>query len=468
VHQLAQYILFRCEFAVSITGDQGLAVQVFRSQTGRGKVRTRMWCTHTYFVAMLLRIGTQSSACSERCTCFNAALRCTVTSCEQDLQPSDILKAELIAALPPSEDSAAFAARWQDMEAALGRAELQSFLLDAAQLAAPPSSSSSVFLRAASGGSEFAALSSFTDALRKTPHALAQFGTVYLPRALDAFRIVTGAEAYSSSPAGGGSATQHRSSPTASTASVDADVNFALSALNLNAAQEWVPLAMRMVMLHGGNASALCQLLRAAERVAAYLTMCVPRSKTRADRYRAALEELSSIAADGGAVALLPPPSLRLSAEKVAAMRAVIVDPHLYQKKKCAQLVLRRLDMAMHDTPSCAVRSFDSVTVEHVLPQEPEARSEWLKHFDEAERLELTHALGNLVLLSGRKNSKAARLDFAEKKTKYFRDSDGGYSVPNFKLTQTVMAEERWTPDVVRRRQHELVKTLCGWKGWAL
>jgi hypothetical protein len=38
VHQLAQYILFRCEFAVSITSDQGLAVQVFRSQTGRGKV----------------------------------------------------------------------------------------------------------------------------------------------------------------------------------------------------------------------------------------------------------------------------------------------------------------------------------------------------------------------------------------------------------------------------------------------
>jgi hypothetical protein len=43
VEQLAQYILLRCEFAVSVTADQQLAVQVFRAQTGRGKVRM---CCH--------------------------------------------------------------------------------------------------------------------------------------------------------------------------------------------------------------------------------------------------------------------------------------------------------------------------------------------------------------------------------------------------------------------------------------
>lgn len=89
VLQLARYILFRCEFAVSTTSDQSLAVQVFRSQTGRGK----------------------------------------------DLQPSDILKAELVAALPEAECDG-FAARWQAMEETLGREELQTFLVDLAQLAA--------------------------------------------------------------------------------------------------------------------------------------------------------------------------------------------------------------------------------------------------------------------------------------------------------------------------------------------
>jgi hypothetical protein len=263
----------------------------------------------------------------------------------------------------------------------------------------------------------------------KTPQALAQFGTVHLPRALAAFLTVTGAEVYSSGAAGA-----------SSTASVDADINFALAALNLNTTQEWLPLAMRMVMLYGANAPALCQLLRAVERVAAYLTMCVPRSKTRSDRYRAALEELGSIAAVGGVAASLLPPSLRLSADEAAAMRLVIEDADLYQKKKCFQLVVRRLDMAMHDAPSPPC--FDGATVDHVLPQEPEARSQWLKDFDEGARAELTHSLGNLVLLLGRKNSKAARFDFAEK---YFRDSDGAYSMPNFKVTQTVMGEERWT-----------------------
>lgn len=42
VEQLAKYIIRRCEFAVSVTTDQQLAVQVFRSQTGRGRVRARL------------------------------------------------------------------------------------------------------------------------------------------------------------------------------------------------------------------------------------------------------------------------------------------------------------------------------------------------------------------------------------------------------------------------------------------
>jgi hypothetical protein len=61
VHQLAQYILFRCEFAVSITSDQGLAVQVFRSQTGRGKV-----CAGSASLTHSVRLGV---ACKPSCLC---------------------------------------------------------------------------------------------------------------------------------------------------------------------------------------------------------------------------------------------------------------------------------------------------------------------------------------------------------------------------------------------------------------
>jgi Protein of unknown function (DUF1524) len=43
----------------------------------------------------------------------------------------------------------------------------------------------------------------------------------------------------------------------------------------------------------------------------------------------------------------------------------------------------------------------DTTTVEHVLPQNPEAGSEWMKWFpDVAQRAGLVHTLGNLALLT--------------------------------------------------------------------
>jgi len=48
-----------------------------------------------------------------------------------------------------------------------------------------------------------------------------------------------------------------------------------------------------------------------------------------------------------------------------------------------------------------------TITVEHILPRNPPENSEWVKLFTEEERDEWTDKLGNLVLLSRRKNSRA-------------------------------------------------------------
>lgn len=57
-----------------------------------------------------------------------------------------------------------------------------------------------------------------------------------------------------------------------------------------------------------------------------------------------------------------------------------------------------------------------TITVEHILPQNPPEDSEWIKNFKEEQRKEWTNKLGNLVLLSKRKNSQAKNYDFSEKK----------------------------------------------------
>lgn len=82
-----------------------------------------------------------------------------------------------------------------------------------------------------------------------------------------------------------------------------------------------------------------------------------------------------------------------------------------------------------------------------------------MMHFPEDEERDAwVHRLGNLVLLSRRKNSAARNYDFETKKTRYFVSR--GKASP-FALTSQVLHEEEWTPDVLEARQRDLLGRLC-------
>lgn len=59
-------------------------------------------------------------------------------------------------------------------------------------------------------------------------------------------------------------------------------------------------------------------------------------------------------------------------------------------------------------------------SIEHILPRNPSADSQWVKDFSAVEREEWTNKLGNLVLISRRKNTSQGNRDYVEKKEKYF------------------------------------------------
>lgn len=67
------------------------------------------------------------------------------------------------------------------------------------------------------------------------------------------------------------------------------------------------------------------------------------------------------------------------------------------------------------------------------------------------------------MLLNRNKNSQAQNYDFTTKKQKYFGPAAG---VTGFALTTTVVAEPVWTPELLERRQTELIELLV--KEWAL
>ena len=97
------------------------------------------------------------------------------------------------------------------------------------------------------------------------------------------------------------------------------------------------------------------------------------------------------------------------------------------------------------------------ISVEHVLPQNPPSGSQWLEWFPSPEvRLNCVNRLGNLALLTRKKNSAASNNSFDVKKNTYFK-KDG---VSAFPLTTQVINEAVWNSTVIDKRQTILMARL--------
>ncbi|MBU0995945.1 MAG: DUF262 domain-containing HNH endonuclease family protein [Proteobacteria bacterium] len=87
--------------------------------------------------------------------------------------------------------------------------------------------------------------------------------------------------------------------------------------------------------------------------------------------------------------------------------------------RRFTRYLLLKLDFLYHDDSH--KMSIETLSVEHILPQNPAPESQWKKDFTDDDRSEWTDRLGNLVLISTRKNTSQGRLDYADKKTRYFQ-----------------------------------------------
>ena len=124
--------------------------------------------------------------------------------------------------------------------------------------------------------------------------------------------------------------------------------------------------------------------------------------------------------------------------------------------RRFARYILRKVDYLLQGPLHQEKRvSYNQMSVEHILPQTPKSNSRWLKDFTAVERETWTHKLGNLVLISRRKNSGQGRLDFAEKKTKYFKDS-----IESFPNSIRIMQRPKWTITELKENHTQLIAKL--------
>lgn len=329
-----------------------------------------------------------------------------------DLSPADILKAEIIGALPADRQDG-YTTQWENIEEVLGRerfAELFGHIR-------------MIHRKQKMQGTLIAEFRAFVPTARDPARFIDNELTPYA----DAYEEITDRafESYAHADA----------------------INRQLVHLSRLDNFDWQPPAIEVIARRRGEPDFILRFLCDLERLAYGLFLMRSDPSERIRRYG---KLLGAIQAGEDLFADASP--LQLDGAEKRAVRSSL-DGDIYTVTRIRLPLLLRLDEMLSD--GGAVYNSPIVSVEHVLPQNPAAGSRWLADFPaEADREQWVHKLANLVLLTRRKNSQAGNLDFADKKKKYFTSKGG---VANFALTSQVLSEPSWTPATLADRQKNLI-----------
>jgi hypothetical protein len=340
-----------------------------------------------------------------------------------DLLPCDILKSDIIGNIPEArrED---YTEKWEDAEDDLGREAFNDLFRHIRM----------IYQKAKAKTTELEAFRAHVLTKETDPQRLVD--DVLVPFA-EAFEIVANSTYESSQDASG--------------------VNNMLNWLRRIDNLDWIPPAMLFMRLHRREVETLERFYRSLERLAASMFIRRTGVNDRIERYAEVIQAIE----DGVDLWAKDSPLMLAETEKRDTLNALngdIYDAH----KPVRTYVMLRLDSFLSD--QAAVYNQNILTVEHVLPQTVAEDSKWAKWWPELEgRWEWLNRIGNLVLLSRRKNAQASNLDFDDKKGKYFQSRAG---VSSFAITTQVLAQDEWTPEIVETRQSELLEKFC--EGWDL
>jgi Protein of unknown function DUF262/Protein of unknown function (DUF1524) len=228
-------------------------------------------------------------------------------------------------------------------------------------------------------------------------------------------------------------------------------VNGHLRWLNRLEFSDWVPPALEFFKINRGNSQLMADFFKGLERLAFSMLICKTGVNARIERFSRLTKNIQEkLDINGGNTAL------ELTTEEKAAFTQVLDGP-IYDTlpARTRTTLLLRLDDVL--SGGGATYDYPIVTVEHILPQNPASDSQWTQWFPRrAEREANVHRLGNLALLTRRKNSAASNFEFERKKSAYF--AIGGVSP--FPLTTTVLQVDEWTPEALEKRQRRLLKSL--------
>ncbi len=130
-----------------------------------------------------------------------------------------------------------------------------------------------------------------------------------------------------------------------------------------------------------------------------------------------------------------------------------VLNGNIYGKRFTRFILLKREYLLTDDMVHISGHRF--LSVEHILPQNPKLDSQWAKDFTEDEKIQWKDKIGNLVLISKKKNSRLSNLDFTEKKERYFKGR-----IDIFPSSKIFEQFDKWTKVELIKRQSEILEIL--------
>lgn len=122
--------------------------------------------------------------------------------------------------------------------------------------------------------------------------------------------------------------------------------------------------------------------------------------------------------------------------------------------KRFARYVLYKLDYLYGNTDKINVPA--TITVEHIMPQNPKDDSIWKKDFTDEERANWENKIGNLILISRRKNSAQGNKDYQDKQKKYFKNN-----IELFRNSLRVFSQfSTWNIDDIEKNHKIVIEKL--------
>lgn len=328
------------------------------------------------------------------------------------LTRNDLLKAELIGALPATWDRAPYIRRWEEAESACG-AQFEQFFSH---------------FRAAFGNARAPIIQEMRRLARESGDIQGFLDGKLMPAAA-VFAALQG---------------RLRGPPILNARAVRSVRN-----LERLSHADWVPPALLWIYERGDAPNDIAAFLVALDRYAyGQLLLGVGRDK-RVTRYVGIVEQIRA-----GGAGLEPDRLLALTAEEVRNI-AFNAGNDLYNRSSIAcKLLLMRLNDAAGDvlTP----HDPGDVTIEHVLPQRVGRNSSWRVLFSEAELRRCSGSLGNLALVTARTNKVVRNFEFETKLAHYRQDPH----MLSMRINGGILTHAQFGPQEIAAREAALMDLI--------